>query len=211
MKTQVSSFDWKNFSINIEKLIKFHSLNSIVPINADRWEEIINATLKFMGKNPEWNQGSHSAGADVWTKDFSISAKSGKISGDSLMISSYRLTRFNNLEEMKEFIDGEGKNFNIYLCCARIDSETERIYKIFLIDANVISAKRINWGDSYSKDKKVHSGWEGKDKNGVLLRIVRTMSNQLWMEVPLKLCDKILEVKINKKNLGSKIEEPLKK
>jgi len=208
-KKEILSFDWDTFSLNLEKLIKFHSLNSVVPINADRWEEIVNATLNFMGRNPKWNQGSHSAGADIWIEAFVISAKSGKVSNDNLIISSYRLTRFGNLEKMKEFIDGKGKNFDIYLCCAKIDNKTERVYKVFLIGADTISAKKTNWSKSYNK-KKLHSGWEGSDNQGILLRIVKKMSNQLWMEVPLKLCNEILEVKINNKDLGSKIEEPLK-
>ena len=78
-KQEILSFDWKVFITHLEKLIKFHSLNSIVPITADRWEELITATLNFMGKKPIWNQGSHSKGADIKTEDFSISAKSGNI------------------------------------------------------------------------------------------------------------------------------------
>lgn len=208
-KQSILLFDWDAFSLNLAKLIKFHSLNSVVPINADRWEEIVNAILTFMGKNPSWNQGSHSAGADIWTKEFIISAKSGKVINDKVNISSYRLTRFKDLEEMKGFIDGGGKNFDIYLCCARTDSKTKRIYKIFLIGADTISAKRIGWSNSYNKKDK-HSGWQGIDNLGISLKIVKNMSNQLWMEVPLNLCNEILTVKIDKRDLGIKVEEPLK-
>ncbi len=210
-KRKILSFNWRKFILHLKKLIAFHSLNSIVPINADRWEELINATLNFMGKKPIWNQGSHSKGADIWTKDFSISAKSGNIKGNMLILSSYRLTRFNSIDEMKEFIDGDGKNFDIYLCCSRIDTKTERIYKIFLIGADIILANSMQWLNAYSrKNKGVHSGWRGRNKEGVILDIVRKMSNQLWMNIPINLCNEILEVKISNNKLGSKIEEPLK-
>ncbi len=207
---KVISFDWDNFSQYLKKLLEFNSENSVTPINADRWEELINAVLKYMDFKPIWNLGSHAPGADIWTDQFNISAKSGKIIDETLNISSYRLTRFLNLDEMKEFIDGDGKNFDIYLCCARTDTPQSRTYQVFLVHANIIKAKKMRWKDTYFTGGKVHSGWEGIAHNKVILNIVKNMSNQLWITIPLNLCDKILEVNISNEKLGSRVSEPLR-
>lgn len=204
LNTNALEFDWERFSEILRQLIISNSYLSRTPINADRWEEIIYKTLKQMNEKyndleePKWILGSHAPGADVWIDKFSISAKSGNIKNNTLVISSYRLTRFRTLDEMIRFIDNAGKNFDIYLCCARIEkSDGSRIYQIYVIDSSLFSAANLEWSET-------PSGWEGIDNDReITVKIQKKMSNQLWMAIPLSLCNKILEVEINVKDLGS--------
>lgn len=215
-KKEILEFDWDTFSKKIRILFDFSQKNSVVAINADRWEELIYVVLKNMGMNyegkaPKWILGSHKPGADIWIDQFSISAKSGNITKEKLVLSSYRLTRFNTLKQMIEFIDSEdGKNFDIYLCSARIDrSDGGRTYIVYLVDANIFHAKKLEWKDMYLKDGIIHSGWRGLNEDGIQVEIRKKMSNQLWLSIPLSMCNKLLEITIPREKLGIDAEKPL--
>lgn len=211
-------FDWKTFSHKLTKLIKYASSSTIVPIKDSRWEEVIFHVLKGMGEkyqggDPKWDVGSHAPGADLWVDSLSISAKSGTIKNDILCISSYRLTRFPDLESMISFIDGGGKNFDVYLCCVLVKNKDEsRTYKILVISSEIINAKNLKWEDEVSsKDKITHKGFVGYDDNNVVLKIVKNMSNQLWIYIPISLCTLIAEINIPKNDLGLSLSEVAKK
>jgi len=210
-KTQ--SFNWKTFSIKAKKLLDFASRSTIAPVNAGRWEEIVFHVLKSMGQkykggDPKWEVGSHAPGADLWTDLFAISAKAGGIQKNTLSLSSYRLTRFSDLEAMKAFIDGSGKNFDIYLCCARIDyTDGSRDYKIFVVPADIFTAKKLKWTEQLSLKNNKVSGWRGLSSNNIEVKIQKNMSNQLWINIPLELCSKIGEIHIPKKILGIALSE----
>src|SRR3989344_6869747 len=216
-KSKMLSFNWKIFSMKAIKLLEFSSQSSIVPVKDIRWEEIVFHVLKNMGQkykggDPKWDMGSHAKGADIWTDEFAISAKAGNIKTDFISISSYRLTRFKNLQEMKVFIDGTGKNFNFYLCCVSTDnSDGSRTYKIFCVPSTVFNAKKLKWSRKRSRHGGVVSGWQGSNKQGVEVQIIKNMSNQLWIKVPLKLCSKIGEVKIQRNFLGVALDKILHK
>ncbi|MDO8561170.1 MAG: hypothetical protein Q7R91_03065 [bacterium] len=212
IKSKVKSFDWKTFSMKAKKLLEFASRSTIAPVNAGRWEEIVFHILKNMGQkykggDPKWEVGSHAPGADLWIDLFAISAKAGGIQNSTLSISSYRLTQFKNLDAMIEFIDGDGKNFDIYLYCARIDNaDGSRTYKVFVVSADIFIAKKLKWTKQISHGNKI-SGWHGLSNNGVEVNIQKNMSNQLWIKIPLALCLQISEVNISQKFLGSSLSE----
>lgn len=216
-KESILNFDWNLFSKKLQKLFEFNCKNTIVPINADRWEEFIHIVLKnmgekYQGEKPKWIPGSHQPGADIWIDKFFISAKSGNIQNNNLIISSYRLTRFENLDEMKKFIDSPaGKNFDIYLCSARIDQKNgDRIYKIFLVGANIFQAKKLKWEDMYLKNGNGHSGWKGANNKGIKVEIRKKMSNQLWLTIPLRMCNLLFEITIKRDKMGSEADKILK-
>ena len=105
---------------------------------------------------------------------------------------------------MKDFIDGSGKNFDMYLCCARTeDSNGTRNYKIFSVSASIVEAKKMKWKESFSKKKGSSIGWHGEAQSGVVVDIHKSMSSQLWIKIPLKLCTQIGEVTITKNLQGS--------
>ena len=215
-KSVTKLFDWETFSTKALKLLKYASLSTSAPVNAGRWEEIVFHVLKNMGQkykddDPKWESGSHAPGADLWTDSFAISAKAGSIKNSTLSISSYRLTRFEDLASMITFIDGAGKNFDIYLCCARIDhADGKRSYKIFVLPADVFVAKKLKWTEQISAKNGKISGWGGIGNDGIKVKIQSKMSNQLWIEIPLALCTMVGEITIPREALGIKLSEELK-
>jgi hypothetical protein len=211
-KPKGKPFNWKLFSIKAERLLEFASKATVAPVNAERWEEIVFHVLKSMGQiyhggDPKWEVGSHVPGADIWVDSFAISVKSGGIKNNILTLSSYRLTRFNDLGAMKMFID-EGKNFDIYLCCARTDNlDGSRDYRIFTIPANIFYAKELTWKEQSSRINGKIAGWRGVDKKGIIVNIQKSMSNQLWINIPLNLCTQVGEIHIQEKIMGMALAE----
>lgn len=199
------SFDWGKFRIFLKKVIEFKSRISFIYINADSWEESIYFALKKMGENPDWQLGSHAKGADVKTTKFAISAKSGSVRNGDLTISSYRLTRYKTIAEMTDFINKE-INYDFYLCCARRETTNGgREYGIFKINSSVFRPKIQDWQEAKNKNGE-RSGWVCKLMNGVGGRIVFNMSNQLWLDIPLNLCEKLFSVEFTRTQLGADLE-----
>lgn len=200
------NFDWDKFSKLIKKVIDFKTKTSYTYVNADAWEEVLYFSLKKMGENPDWNMGSHEKGADIKTKKFAISAKSGKIQEDKLILSSYRLTRYTAINQMANFIDDE-QNYDFYLCCARQETETGgRKYVVFKIPADIFEAKKVNWEKLVKKDGE-YVGYYCDTPKGVHAEIRKKMSNQLWLNVPLTLCEKILEIDYSQEEIGSEFDK----
>ena len=204
-KDSVYQFNWEAFKLYLNKLLIGISKNTITPISGDRWEEVIYVILKHMNLDPVWNLGSHRPGADLWFNDFSISAKSGNFKNNNLIISSYRLTRYNNLDEMINFIDSkEGKNYDVHMCCARTDFiDGSRNYKVYVLDANLFKAKEMKWEEMKGVRSPGTTGWRGIHDNGITVEIRKKMSNQLWLSYPLELCNQITDITIQKAELGS--------
>ena len=204
-------FDWKMFSQLIKKVLDFKTKTSFTYVNADAWEEVLYFSLKKMGEKAEWTLGSHAKGADIKTERFAISAKSGKIKKGRLELSSYRLTRFDDagkmdVKRMAGFIDDE-RNYEFYLCCARVNAAGgARRYVVFKVPADILVAKSAEWKEV--KDRKGElSKYACNAENGVCAEIRKKMSNQLWLSVPLGLCEKNLEVEYSKDEIGAEFDK----
>jgi hypothetical protein len=203
------SFDWEKFKFFLKKVIEFKSKTSFIYVNADNWEESIYFALKKMGEEPDWKLGSHAKGRDVKTLKFAISAKSGSIKNDYLTISSYRLTRFETIKEMTNFIKDE-INYDFYLCCVRSEfKDGSREYGIYKINSTVFKPNSKDWTEYKSKTGK-KAGWECSLKNGVNAKIVINMSNQLWIDIPVNLCKKLFNIHFTKEQIGSNIDDIFK-
>jgi len=201
---RVREFNWGEFRMHLEKMIIGISRSTVTPINGERWEEVLYVILRHMGLNVKWDLGSHKPGADIWIEDFAISAKSGNLKGEKLVISSYRLTRFSELSEMIDFIDSSiGKNYDIHLSCARTDYKNgSRNYKVYLVDAHLFKANDMKWSEIPGARVQGTTGWRGVHSNGIIVEIIKKMSNQLWIYYPLELCNLIIDVPIDEHELG---------
>ncbi len=103
-----------------------------------------------------------------------------------LKFSSYRLTSHADIEAKIKFIDADADHVDWYLFGAREDvpksKPRTRNYYIYLTRAAIIQAATADW-------KEVKGGWHGLQANGVSLSIVKNMSDQLWIDIPLRLID----------------------
>lgn len=169
---------------NIKSAILQHSGHSVLPLQAERWEEIVVNAFKKQGYHPGWDPGSHKSGVDITLPllGMSVSCKSAKVEGKRvkrLNFSSFRTTTLETLEEKIEFFDGDGKNFSHYLIIARDGCDRFRKYTVWLIDANHIKASDFDWEES-------KSGWKTKERYGFKMYVQKKMSHQFWVSMDLR-------------------------
>lgn len=212
------SFNETKFSSTIEKLIKFKSSTTTLPIKDTSWEELIWAALVFLYGDDKvvWNSQSHEKSVDIKAKIngsiLKISAKGSVIKNNFLTLSSYRLTTFSSLEKKLAFIKAQHNNFDFYLICAReLDKEHQRIiYNVIKTPAIKLAPTKMlnknNW-------KKTKTGYELKQGLGLAAKIVFKMSDQLWYLIPLNYFskdEKLINISISIKELGKGLINYLK-
>ena len=172
-------------------------------------EELISYSLKDSGCIHEYKSGSHTPGRDIESFNNDASVKSGKITryksqgkNAKISISSYRLGTFkDSLDEMKKYIDVDGKNFHHYFILGRDEKSDDEyiIYNFYILPADIFLAENMNW---YETDKK----WETKENSPIKLEIKKSMSYQLWITIDLDHIEKYrkFEIRYKKSKLGEK-------
>ncbi|MCP6726515.1 MAG: hypothetical protein KJI69_00520 [Patescibacteria group bacterium] len=205
---KLKDFATKRFSRIVKELIEFHSGRTTLPIGAQSWEELIWATLAFMyGQDKvDWDPQSHEKSVDVRVKigkrTLAISAKAGVVKNDTLSISSYRLTTFDNLKEKLQFIEKQHNTFDSYLICARKITKTSRTYSVIKTTPQKMAPQWLvdpkNW-------VKMKTGYELKSKFDFSAKIVSKMSEQLWYSIPLNYFSQaeiLVTISVQNKDLG---------
>ena len=183
---------WEQFSDLVTLALNNASKLTRLPLSGDRWEEILVSVFERLGHEVTWKPGSHAPGADIMlgqsgSNPIRISVKAGSLALRArtekiLKFSSYRLTRHSDIEAKIKFIDADADHVDWYLFGAREDKPTTRSYHIYLTRATIIQAATAEW-------EAVKGGWYGLQTNGVSLSIVKNMSDQLWVDIPLRLID----------------------
>lgn len=181
---------WEQFSELVSSALNNASKLTRLPLSGDRWEEILVSVFERLGHTVTWRPGSHAPGADIMLGSVDsgiirISVKAGSIAMRArtekvLKFSSYRLTRHANIEAKIKFIDADADHVDWYLFGAREDTSAQRSYHIYLTKATIIQAVTATW-------EETKGGWAGLQPNGVALAIVKNMSDQLWVDIPLRL------------------------
>jgi hypothetical protein len=200
-------YEGNSFNHSLEKTLKGYHLVSDEPIKEAVWESILASALKRSDKNITWNSGSHESGKDIVVhvqdgEDAAISCKSCKWTKpqkDSLLISSYRMTKCNTVEEFVHEIDTVRCNFQYYGVLYRIEKKGTLLYSVYFIPSNAIKAEHLQWSETKSK-----KGWTTSVVNGVHMSVSKSMSNQLWIKLSKSMFEqycvlKDFEIKRNKK------------
>ena len=172
-------------------------------------EELISFALEDSDNNHVYESGSHTAGRDIRFVDDDEgdkSVKSGKLTDESLTISSFRLSRYKDLKDMLNFIDNDGKNFDFYYVLGRKETRDVINYVFYMIPSDIFTSTKMKWEDTYSTRSGKHSGWKTIDDSPIKLKIVDNMSSQLWIDIDRKFVDKFkyFEIKKDLSKLGEK-------
>lgn len=161
-----------------------------IPIKEAQWEFVL-AQASAGEEGCEWAAGSHKSGADIHFSDSkgavrSYSCKTCCINqqSDMIKISSYRLTR--NCHSSASFvqeIDVNRNNFDAYCVLVRQhDKQTGNIaaYHVYLIPTDKLKAGDLDW-------ERDRGDWIGTDARVPFsMRIIKALSNQLWIHAPLE-------------------------
>jgi len=214
---KINKVNWEKFKDLASKLIKFKTEISRVPVRAESWEEVIYAVLLYMEHEAVWEPTSHAKGSDIEVNlngdTLRISAKGGKVTAEDqkLIMSSYRLTRFRDLEEMLDFLDKNAKEIDLYLICAREERRKDIKYHVFKIDSHALVPDEMLKSSNWEEDGQAWNFPENIIK-GIGARIVKKMSNQLWYTISLTYTplNPLVEVCISKKDIGTALIDILK-
>jgi hypothetical protein len=172
---------FEEFCENFKQELISYSGYSQFPLKGEMLEERISKALEDSRIAHLWEQGSHNPGADIHLTALGLnwSVKSGQWSGKrapKLSISSHRTTKYKTLQEKIEYFDGPGKNYTHYFILTRQETDTERHYRAYIIDASLISASSREWVTKAS-------GWTSQKRDGVTIQIQKAMSDQFWIYV----------------------------
>jgi|GEM_PF-2478340 hypothetical protein len=214
------ALDWRKFGKLVQRVIKFRAGVSKTPIKADSWEELIWAVMvTIYGQDQvKWDPQSHRKGVDLTAKingeTIRISAKATEIKRGHLSLSSYRLTRYGQLQEMLDFIrEQHTKQIDVYLVCARQEVDKGVRYVVFKIKPNNLAPEPLLMGSNWTKTK---DGFVLRDdivkKVGFSCRIVSKMSNQLWYDIPVHalFLQQVVDIVIPEADLGQGLLHCLK-
>lgn len=180
-----------------DKIKKHHELYPIpLYIRAEYWEYIVSSVFKV----PNWIANNHNPNEDMNTEHNGMekpSLKSGVIKQDIINFSSHRMSQYNTLDEMIEFLDN--RTYDSFLFLAR-DEKIENKYLICYMPSKLWKYSEFNWKPIIGIQKRTKGkqmGWNGVSQDGnVSVNIRFSMSNQLWLDVNRNLLTIIQEIVI---------------
>ncbi|MBA7695923.1 hypothetical protein ES703_104564 [subsurface metagenome] len=213
----MEQINWDRFKELAAKLIEYKVRTSRVHINADSWEEVIYAVLVYMEHDVVWNPASHAKGVDLEVRIgqsildqevVRISAKGGKAQNQRFSMSSYRLTRYDLLEDKLEFLKDNADDLDIYLNCVREERYRDVRYYILKIPPSALVPDALLNAENWEENNQ---GWYIRVDVGFDARIVKSMSHQLWYDIPLNYphLDRLGTIDVPRSEIGSELPEIL--
>lgn len=131
-------------------------------------------------QNVIWNCGSHNRYDIILqyeNKNINVSIKSGLLKNNKLLISGYRLSKYNGCLNHINNLLLEYKP-DIMITTPFIEDR----YKIFIIDPILFSNPIDSFNHTFN--------------NGINAKIHEKMSYQIWWEIPIKLCQEVCHIPI---------------
>ena len=207
-------------------MLTYHALFG-VPIKEANWESILSQTAESCGVRCDWSPGSHVSGVDIALSGKTFSCKSARrnMSGGkppaTIAISSYRLTKSSgSAASLVKEIDVVRANYDAYALLLRESRNRpgggERIdrYKVYSIPAEALKAGALDWAQTEKGDWNgtprpcaAAGGDDDEDSDDAdapaaepvpyTMKVVKTMSCQLWITVPIAYIDKYLVCEVD--------------
>jgi hypothetical protein len=187
----------EEFTIAFKKCVTGYHLMNASPINETVWEDLNELILTACGVEVmNKSNGSHCPGMDINCSLGRLSNKSAKYDAKkNISISSYRLTtvcsdrKCGITEDIIKEIQ-KRKNFDYYSCIIRDENKENNIIKYdwLMIPSNykIMDPSSYDWIPTIGQkgDKKdTQVGWHTNEINGSKMRIVFSMSSQLWIDI----------------------------
>lgn len=185
---------------NFIKCIRGYHITNSSPINQTLWEDVNSTIFKHSNINV-FNQsnGNHQSGMDISSSIGNISNKSSKYSNNKkyIDISSYRLTTVCNNKDCgipSDFINeiNKRKNFDYYSILIRDENSSNNhiTYDWLFIPSNhyLLEPSSYIWNKTIGKSKSNignQTGWNTNTIDGSSMKIVFSMSSQLWLHIEM--------------------------
>ena len=207
-------------------VLTYHALFG-VPIKEANWESLLSQTAESCDVRCAWAPGSHVSGVDIALAGKTFSCKSARrnTSGGkppaNIAISSYRLTKSSgSAASLVKEIDVVRANYDAYALLLRESrnraggGELIDRYKVYSIPAAALKAGALDWAQTEKGDwigtPSVIVDRDGEDDSDedapaapaappvpYAMKVVKTMSCQLWITVPVEYIAKYLVCEID--------------
>jgi hypothetical protein len=179
-----------------DKIKEHHQLYPNIPVNAQYWESIASQSLNVVG----WVVNNHNPNEDFNTEIKGLlnpSLKAGIWNGDVLKFSSHRMSKFNKLSEMVNFLDT--RDYDSYLFLSRKKNKSFGYhYLVCYMKSKKWKYSELVWTPIFGVRKNTQGkqqGWKGEGLDGKLTVTINfKMSNQLWVEVDTNLITIVKEI-----------------
>jgi hypothetical protein len=148
-----------------------HELYENITVNSACWEHILYESLCVEYNSAEWEVGSHKVGTDVVCEGINISCKGGTISGKTVLrlkVSSHRTTQHKTLDAKLKYLKLPHEDV-IFSLASYNGGYRLTVFRPPDVDL-------FTWVEHTKK-------WRGTDANGNILDIVKSMSDQYWMNL----------------------------
>lgn len=183
-----------------ENIVKHHNLYDF----AVKDFPAENIAAKFFEANNykvNWDAGSHKQGSDIFIGDasgwfsrgWSIKSAKEPKKGQWLSISSYRTTKYLTCLEKVTAIKKIEEATEGYIIFSRREAKTNDFlrvkYFVYVIDREVLDI------DSFKIEGPSDKGdFKGSNDLGVKISIVKSMSSQVWYNVPMQMIEEGIHI-----------------
>jgi hypothetical protein len=179
-----------------DKIKEHHQLYPNIPVKAEYWESIASQSLNVVG----WVVNNHNPNEDFNTEIKGLlnpSLKAGIWNGDVLKFSSHRMSKFNELSQMVNFLDN--RDYDSYLFLSRKKNKSFGYhYLVCYMKSKQWKYSELVWTPIFGVRKNTQGkqqGWKGEGLDGKLTVTINfKMSNQLWVEVDTNLITIVKEI-----------------
>lgn len=199
-----------NFTNIAKQPINYYHREFSNPLDGILIEEIVYKSLKRLGFNCNWDSGSHRPGTDVEVvgfiknkdvlfetshdikikKPFGISLKSIKRGKNKqIQISGCRTTSAKTLEEKKIKLKEVDSMIDCYMLFEKEKNCAVYNYYIWAINPSYLNVDRFKWVPQ-------GKNFVTADNNGVSMKIVHSMSEQLWISIDRKNLENNQDIKL---------------
>jgi hypothetical protein len=184
----------------VYKIDEFHKTFAKTKLNAFQWEDVLaQALVRAHGDHHVDYEGiGHQSGYDLVCNGIRISCKSGseknkKIKGNKipvLTLSSYRLGTHKTWEDKIAFLKNRHEDSFFCLSSDQVEcfGQVRCIYTLYVFPVEVVDIQNVEWHQHQTKTRIQPRGF---GTNNTYYTIESSMSEQLWMHVPLELMWKV--------------------
>lgn len=173
-----------------KNLEKYHELFSGGRCSGWELEELIFKSIQsdnVAQHHAFWREGGHDDLADIQVvagrRKYNLQIKSGSIKANNLVLSGYRLGRFDgSLSQISGYLNGVESEI-LSVPCERIDDDEGRrfIYQIVYVNREHLRGLQA---DAWTKKGK---SFKQENNYGVRFTLSPSMSWQIWWRIPVSL------------------------
>ena len=180
----ITKFRDLRFRSSLENNTRGYHLTCKTPIIEKNWENVLMSSLKALNEPIVYVANTHESGRDCTVGNIPLSLKTCKMTKKTIELSSYRLTGCGgDITRIDEEIKRRDTSFRYMFVCSRSVRNNIIHYYMYVIPRTFFD-REFRWSTFYKKNGTM-AGWCTDTIDGMSFRVIRCMSDQLWMSIDI--------------------------